>query len=198
MAKKIKKAPKGFTLIELVVVVAVIAILAALLVPTILGQAERARVTRAKADVNEIGKAAARMRADTDAIDAACYTVPNLRNPLPPGDTSGNGPDDCLPGALTELPHCVGSGSRPGELCWGGPYLPRAAQGTGDQSFRDPWNNDYQLVYDATEAANGRQGNIVVWSYGLNKTDDRTGPALTVFDCAYAEPTNVDDICAVF
>lgn len=189
MAKVMKRtAPRGFTLIELVVVVAVIAILAALLVPTILGQADRARVSRAKTDVNEIGKAAARMRADTDSTNNACYTLANMV--LPPVDNGGTliGPSDC--GAFNP---CTGRGAVPGELCWGGPYLP-----SGKQDFRDPWNNTYQLIYDyQTASTEGRQGSIVVWSYGLNKQANK---GRTQFDCedAVDAQTGADDICAVF
>jgi len=49
MLKKLQalKAKKGFTLVELIVVIAIIAVLAAILVPTLMGQVTKSRITSA-------------------------------------------------------------------------------------------------------------------------------------------------------
>lgn len=140
-----KRNVRGFTLIELVIVIAVIAILAALLVPTILGQAERARASRSRSDVANIGKAIARVRTDTGNSSDNCLTAitANLPNPA--------GPTDC--GGPTLLTSCTTA--TPGYICWGGPYMPTVSN--------DPWNNAYTVTVDhstfsVTVFSNGPDG----------------------------------------
>jgi general secretion pathway protein G len=144
-----KKAARGFTLIELVIVIAVIAILAALLVPTILGQAERARVSRAKGEVLEISKALGRMRTDTGAsgaTGATCFTtLTNLNSATSPGT-------NCSAAAL---PVCGPANA--GQLCWGGPYMSANVS-------TDPWTQPYTVSYDSSTAS------ITVTSTGQDKT----------------------------
>ena len=48
---------RGFTLIEMIVVAAIILILAAAIVPNIVGESEKAQVTRAKADIRTLESA---------------------------------------------------------------------------------------------------------------------------------------------
>ncbi len=147
-----KKATRGFTLIELVIVIAVIAILAALLVPTILGQAERARSSRARADAAQLAKSIARLRTDTGNTTTACLTVlANLTSAT--GASSG-----CVPQGQSTLQLC--NTATPGYYCWGGPYVTRVVN--------DPWNLPYTATLDASTYS------ITVRSNGPNGTNADT------------------------
>jgi general secretion pathway protein G len=135
---KISTRKTGFTLIELVIVIAVIAILAALLVPTIIGQVERARTSRAESDVGELARAIARMRTDTSVSITGC--VDNLNNLTALTGTAAN--TACTPtGAFSgSLVACAAA--KPGYPCWGGPY-------TGTLPT-DPWGTSYYATLNTT------------------------------------------------
>jgi general secretion pathway protein G len=138
------KAVRGFSLIELVIVIAVIAILAALLAPTILGQAERARASRARSDVAELGKQIARMRTDTGSTGASCLTTLSNLTSL----TIGAG---CPAAATTNC-----TTATPGYVCWGGPYSVVITN--------DPWNAAYTVDMDPNTFA------VTVYSAGPDGT----------------------------
>lgn len=156
-----KKNARGFTLIELVIVIAVIAILAALLVPTILGQAERARISRAKSDAGEIAKALARIRTDTASTTAACYTtLTNLTSATPP-----TGAEAC--DVNTTCQQNEADPNLAGMPCWGGPYMNAAVT-------VDPWGTAWKVAYETTTRA------ITVTSNGPDKSSTTTTDDIVV------------------
>jgi general secretion pathway protein G len=140
------KGARGFSLIELVIVITVIAILAALLAPTILGQIERARISRAKSDVNELAKIVARIRNDSGGTNASCLTdIYNIPTKVSP-------PGVCSPSGSTPDNACTTANI--GQACWGGPYTTVVTN--------DPWNNAYTATMDPNTFA------VTIFSNGPN------------------------------
>jgi len=187
-----KKTMKGFTLIELVIVIAVIAILAAILVPTILNQADRARVSRARSEVGELARAMARMRTDVglaNFYNGNCAKLANL-NKL----SAAAG--DC--GAPATLKNCSQlTTQEAGQQCWGGPYTP---QDMSDSKNVDPWNKAYALDTSQVGSAADKSNAIMLFSYGPDQTID-TNPAAAPYACNNAADSTGaaggDDICAI-
>jgi general secretion pathway protein G len=66
-----RRASRGFTLIELMVVLAILGVLAALIVPNVLGRADDARATAARADVNHLVQALKLYRLDNQTFPSA-------------------------------------------------------------------------------------------------------------------------------
>jgi general secretion pathway protein G len=84
-----RRIQDGFTLIELMVVLLIIGVLAALIVPNVLDRADDARVTAAKADVNNLMQALKLYKLDNQRYPsaeqglAALLTKPTTA-PVPP------------------------------------------------------------------------------------------------------------------
>jgi general secretion pathway protein G len=83
------RRPRGFTLIELMVVLAILGVLAALIVPNVLGRADDARVTAARADVNNLMQALKLYRLDNQIYPTAAQGLQALvqkpsTDPIPP------------------------------------------------------------------------------------------------------------------
>ena len=66
-----KTAPRGFTLIELMVVLVIIGVLAALIVPNVLDRTDDARATAARTDVNNLMQALKLYKLDNQRFPTA-------------------------------------------------------------------------------------------------------------------------------
>lgn len=64
VSRRIEETDAGLTLIEMIVVLAIIALVAALIVPSVIGRPDQARVTVAQADLKSIGAALKMYRLD--------------------------------------------------------------------------------------------------------------------------------------
>jgi len=69
--RSLARKQRGFTLIELMVVLAIIGILAALVVPSVLGRADDARVTAARTDVGNLAQALILYKLDNQRFPTA-------------------------------------------------------------------------------------------------------------------------------
>jgi general secretion pathway protein G len=76
--RAVRRAAGGFTLIELMVVLAILGVLAALIVPNVLGRADDARVTAARADVNNLVQALKLYRLDNQNYPSAAQGLQAL------------------------------------------------------------------------------------------------------------------------
>jgi general secretion pathway protein G len=103
----VRRAARGFTLIELMVVLVIIGVLAALIVPNVLNRTDDARVTAARTDVNNLVQALKLYKLDNQRYPTAEQGLESLvRKP-----TAGAIPPNWKP-YLDKLP------SDP----WGRPY----------------------------------------------------------------------------
>ncbi len=69
---------RGFTLIELMVVLAILGVLAALIVPNVLGRADDARVTAARADIHNLVQALKLYRLDNQVYPSTAQGLQAL------------------------------------------------------------------------------------------------------------------------
>lgn len=75
----------GFTLIEIMVVVFILGLLAAMVVPNVIGSADKARVQRARADVKAIEEAVSMFKLDNGFLPPSleALTASGKNNPEP-------------------------------------------------------------------------------------------------------------------
>jgi len=131
---------RGFTLIELLVVISIISLLSSVVLSSLSGVREEARITAAKSELDNIRRAVERLKTDTGALPGGC--------------TPGEGESNILlflydsQAGLTQRPSLGEvSGYYPGDSCewtdeelsgWGGPYISKG-------ELQDPWGNPYMI-----------------------------------------------------
>ncbi|UAJ11853.1 type II secretion system major pseudopilin GspG [Polymorphobacter megasporae] len=108
----------GLTLIEMIVVLAIIALVAALIVPSVIGRPDQARVTVAQADLKSIGAALKMYRLDNGSYPTTEQGLAALVTKPSTGPAATNYAAD---GYLQQAP------SDP----WGHPYIYRSPGATG-------------------------------------------------------------------
>lgn len=86
-----RRSQRGLTLIEMIVVVTIIAMFAALVLPRFLGQADKARVTAAKTQINGFMTALGAYKLDTGTFPSTEMGLAALRT-APPNVPSWQGP----------------------------------------------------------------------------------------------------------
>ncbi len=86
-----RRSQLGLTLIEMIVVVTIIAMFSALVLPRFLGQADKARVTAAKTQINGFQTALGAYKLDTGTFPSTEMGLAALRN-QPPNVPSWQGP----------------------------------------------------------------------------------------------------------
>lgn len=112
-AGRVEQSDAGLTLIEMIVVLAIIALVAALIVPSVIGRPDQARVTVARADLKSIGAALKMYRLDTGGYPTSEQGLAALVSKPTSGPAAANYATDAY---LTQMP------SDP----WGHPYLYRS------------------------------------------------------------------------
>ena len=169
---------RGFTLMELMVVIAIIVLLAGIMVPNLGKRIERAKMTRAEADIAAIESAIAMYENDIGRYPPD--SIQQLRDWLTGMDT-GTGVDVTIPEAAD----------------WHGPYIKGIQQ--------DPWGEDYRYVntldgapYDDPDTCEGIVGtggcvaptNLNYYIYSLGKNRDTGG----AYDGIGGDDDNEDDV----
>lgn len=139
----IPKKNAGFTLIEIMVVVVIIGILGALIVPSILGRADDARMTAARTDIQSISNALELFRLDNHHYPSTEQGLRALVSPPAGFPEARNWNKD---GYLKKLPKDP----------WGQEYLYISPGGHGAFDL-------YSLGADGTDGGTGTAADINNW-----------------------------------
>ncbi|OGV55700.1 MAG: hypothetical protein A2017_03200 [Lentisphaerae bacterium GWF2_44_16] len=217
MRKKLRKLK--FTLIELLVVIAIIAILMGILIPAVMKVQEKARVTKAKGQMNAM-VTAMKQYESTYGYLPVFGALQNASTAKPSSTDNSNANTDRYRQLIAYLTCAQGPGTATGDVNarkvrfleapsnYG--TTTTAVKGTvtgakvGD--FYDPWGNIFQIFldtnYDGTitsaDAAGSVpacvsttfNGTILIYSLGPNKTND--GGNNSIFGGA----KGTDDVCS--
>lgn len=163
--KLLRKAQRGFTLIELMIVVAIIGILAAVAIPAFMDYIKRSKKTEAALQLNKIGKNAKRVYSET-----AAYPIGSAA-PLPAAGTSG-----CCGGTSAQANHCL---TTPAAWVADGTWSKLDFQIDEDTLFF--YNYDATVATDFTAKATGDldcDGTAIV--YTLTGSSAGGNPAVTL------------------
>ena len=141
MQDKKRSSRAGITLIEMLVVVTIIALFAALVAPRMMGQADKARRTAARAQINSFMTALGSYKLDTGAFPSTEQGLQALRV-KPEGSNQWAGP--YLPQDIPMDP-------------WGHPYLYKYPGIHGDEP------DLVSLGADGQDGGEGNNADIVSW-----------------------------------
>ena len=177
MFKKHTAKDHGFTLIELLVVIAIIAVLSAMLFPAVRGALDRAKYSKAKAEILSLAAA------------VKAYNNEYGKLPLPATLTHGAN-DDAVSGVYSEdiskgiinilTDSSNSSGQNPRRIV----FLESDKSGG---EFTDPWQTQYRLKLDTDYNNTVRYSTstvksvVVVVSFGSDKIEGGSGKDVTSF-----------------
>ena len=148
----------GFTLIELLVVIGIIVLLAGIVMPNFMKQIDKAKKTRARADIHSVENALAMYQTDYGTYPGDG----NLGGTNLSGDPSDNDGNITGTGQLKDMLQTAGTNGR-------GPYLSKDIP-------NDPYGTKYRYIAPGSGTSSDydnplKDRSYDLWSYGKDKAD---------------------------